>query len=125
VYRSKARDLTEQDDFLNAIAHFESEEPAETIRAHMKSIEEQLHKNIEVRFGPRTIDLDLLLYDDLIMKKDNLIIPHPRMHERRFVLEPLLELIDPQARHPILNASWKNLLTKTLDQHCEKIPIVL
>ncbi len=125
VYSTKARELEEQDDFLNMCAKIDTEESAEEVSSKMKKIEQILQKNITVRFGPRTIDLDLLLYDDLMMKKDDLVIPHPRMHQRRFVLDPLMELIDENALHPILNISWKDLHAKTLDQDCEKTNIVM
>lgn len=61
------------------------------------------------RWGPRPIDLDLLLYEDVVMETSDLIVPHPRMHERPFVLAPLAE-IGPEARHPALNATVRELL---------------
>jgi 2-amino-4-hydroxy-6-hydroxymethyldihydropteridine diphosphokinase len=61
------------------------------------------------RYGPRNIDLDLLLYDDLALNSDTLTLPHPRMHERRFVLVPLVE-IAPQVVHPLLKKSIQKIL---------------
>jgi 7,8-dihydro-6-hydroxymethylpterin-pyrophosphokinase len=61
------------------------------------------------RYGPRNIDLDLLLYDDLVVSSDKLTLPHPRMHERKFVLVPLVE-IAPQVIHPLKKKSIEELL---------------
>lgn len=61
------------------------------------------------RYGPRNIDLDLLLYDNLVLNSDKLTLPHPRMHERRFVLVPLAE-ISPQVVHPLLKKSIQKIL---------------
>ena len=58
---------------------------------------------------PRTIDLDLLFYEDLILEEKNLVIPHPRLHERRFVLEPLAEL-DPYWQHPVFKKTAGDFL---------------
>ncbi|MDD5504689.1 MAG: 2-amino-4-hydroxy-6-hydroxymethyldihydropteridine diphosphokinase [Candidatus Omnitrophica bacterium] len=68
------------------------------------------------RWAPRVIDLDILLYDDIIMKGNNLIIPHSRMHERYFVLKPLSE-IAPDVIHPVLKKSIKDLLSD-VDRQC-------
>ena len=67
-----------------------------------------------IRFGPRVIDIDILLYNDLVMKNDNLEIPHPRMSERRFVLVPLVE-IAPDVEHTILSSGIRELLEKLPD----------
>lgn len=121
IYKSSAREVEDQDDFLNAVAACETEKSPEEIHAILQSIEQSLGKAPPYRFGPRTIDLDLLLYGDLSQPatiNPQLVLPHPRMHERRFVLEPLCELIDANTLHPILKQSWKELLEQSLDQEC-------
>ncbi|MBM3227531.1 2-amino-4-hydroxy-6-hydroxymethyldihydropteridine diphosphokinase [Candidatus Peribacteria bacterium] len=128
VYRSSAREVEDQDDFLNAVAHATTEKSPGEIHTILQAIESSLGKAPPYRFGPRTIDLDLLLCGDMVIPhKDGcqLVVPHPRMHERRFVLGPLCELIDPQTLHPLLGVSWESLLEKTLDQHCALTPITL
>ncbi|PIP35703.1 MAG: 2-amino-4-hydroxy-6-hydroxymethyldihydropteridine diphosphokinase, partial [Desulfobacterales bacterium CG23_combo_of_CG06-09_8_20_14_all_52_9] len=62
-----------------------------------------------IRFGPRILDLDILIYGNYVGKDDDLIIPHPRMHERRFVLQPMCD-IDPNIVHPIFKKSMRSLL---------------
>jgi 2-amino-4-hydroxy-6-hydroxymethyldihydropteridine diphosphokinase len=90
-----------QGDFLNATAELQTElEPEELLRALLE-IEQRLGRVRQARHGPRTIDLDLLLYDDLVRSEMDLIVPHPHMHERLFVLQPLAE-IAPNLRHPVL-----------------------
>jgi 7,8-dihydro-6-hydroxymethylpterin-pyrophosphokinase len=98
-----------------------------------------LRKHVPFRSGPRTIDLDLLLYDELVLPSlkgwqnsyklkaisYKLIVPHPRMHLRRFVLEPLCDLIDPQGKHPVLGKTWQELLEKTEEQRCDRIALRL
>jgi 2-amino-4-hydroxy-6-hydroxymethyldihydropteridine diphosphokinase len=124
VYRSKARERTDQHDFLNAVAAFDSDQSPEEIFTELQVIEQRLGKDPPYRFGPRTIDLDLLLDDDLILRNE-VTIPHPRMHQRRFVLEPLCELIVPAAEHPVLHETWEALLARTMDQDCERTDLVL
>ncbi len=111
---------TDQADFLNAVALIETDESAQTIKDTLTDIERQLGKATPFENGPRTIDLDLLLYGDETIQTETLTIPHPRMHERRFVLEPLCELIDPTLRHPILKISWQQLLQTVGVQPVEK-----
>lgn len=118
VYKTAARDEEHQDDFLNAVARIETDDQPEEVYETLKSIEEELGKDPPYNKGPRTIDLDILLYnypDNRQPTTDNLVIPHPSMQERRFVLEPLCELDD----------SWKPHLQKTLDQVCDKIDLRL
>jgi 2-amino-4-hydroxy-6-hydroxymethyldihydropteridine diphosphokinase len=128
VYRSAAREVETQEDFLNAVAVCDTEENPDDILSILQSIEQYLGKAPPYRFGPRTIDLDLLLYGDksqIANYQSQIVLPHPRMYERRFVLEPLCELIDPRAKHPVLHASWEGLLEKTLEQQCVLTEIAL
>lgn len=88
-----------QDDYLNAVAVLETDlEPTELLE-ELFAIEAAHGRERAVRFGPRTLDLDLLLFDDAVIDEPDLSVPHPRMIERRFVLEPLLE-VWPDARLP-------------------------
>ena len=85
----------EQPDYLNAICIAESELPAIELLALLQGIEKVLGRERIERWGPRTIDLDLIQYGSILSYSDELQLPHPRAHERRFVLEPWLE-IDPE-----------------------------
>ena len=87
--------ITDQPRFLNAAASLETELPPCELLARLLAIENRLGRTREgPRFGPRTIDLDLLLYGDETIDEPGLTVPHPRLHERLFALEPLMEL-DP------------------------------
>ncbi len=87
--------ITDQPRFLNAAAALETELPPRELLARLLAIENRLGRTREgPRFGPRTIDLDLLLYGDEMIDEPGLTVPHPRLHERLFALEPLMEL-DP------------------------------
>jgi 2-amino-4-hydroxy-6-hydroxymethyldihydropteridine diphosphokinase len=86
----------EQPDYLNAVCILESELPAIELLAVLHGIEKSLGRKRSERWGPRTIDLDLIQYGSLLSSADELQLPHPRAHERRFVLEPWSE-IEPEA----------------------------
>ena len=89
-----------QRSFVNAVVKVETELDARGLLDLCKGIEKRMgREDSEMRWGPRVIDLDVLLYDDLKISEPDLEIPHPRMNERRFVLVPLLE-IDPDAVDP-------------------------
>jgi 2-amino-4-hydroxy-6-hydroxymethyldihydropteridine diphosphokinase len=89
----------EQPKYLNAITIAETElDPRELLIA-MLEIEKKLGRTREVHWGPRTLDLDLIIFGDEVIDSEVLVLPHPRAHERRFVLEPWLE-IDPDAFIP-------------------------
>ncbi len=92
---------TEQADFLNAAVEVRTTLSARELLEVCRGIESELKRERVIRWGPRTIDLDILLYGELVLNEENLVLPHPRMHEREFVLGPLSE-IAPQAFHPIL-----------------------
>lgn len=125
VFRTAPQYREDQAPFLNTVAKVLSNVPPEEVAEVLQGIEQTLQKAPPFRFGPRTIDLDLLLYEELIKESHELTLPHPRMHERRFVLEPLCELIDDESLHPVLRESWGALLKKTLHQPCDRIVISL
>jgi 2-amino-4-hydroxy-6-hydroxymethyldihydropteridine diphosphokinase len=86
----------EQPDYLNAVCIVESELPAMDLLSLLHGIEKALGRQRLEKWGPRTIDLDLIQYGSLLSSADELKLPHPRAHERRFVLEPWVS-IDPEA----------------------------
>lgn len=77
-------------------------------------IEKQLGRIRHEKWGPRTIDIDILLFDNIILRDNNLFIPHPQMHNRNFVLAPLAELA-PSLNHPSLKKTMKQLALETTD----------
>jgi len=86
----------EQPDYLNAVAIVESELPAKDLLALLNGIETAMGRTREIHWGPRVIDLDLIQYGGLLVNDEKLTLPHPRAHQRRFVLAPWLE-IEPEA----------------------------
>ena len=85
--------LEDQPQFVNGAAALETTFEPQLLLYRLLAVERQLGRERDgPRFGPRTIDLDLLLYDDLVLDEPGLTLPHPRLHERRFALEPLAEL---------------------------------
>jgi len=82
-----------QPGFLNAVLKIDTELPALTLLRKLKEIEKQMGRKKTVRFGPRVIDLDILLYADKFMRSKKLTIPHPRMFVRDFVVKPLAEIL--------------------------------
>ncbi len=92
VYLTRPVGLADQPDFFNLVACFDAElSPADLLGAAL-SVEEQLGRVRTVRWGPRTLDVDILLIDDLHIAEPGLIVPHPRMRQRQFVLTPLAEI---------------------------------
>ena len=98
-----------QGNFLNGALHLRTSLTPDELLALMLAVEACLGRVRAEKWGPRIIDLDLLLYDDLIIDKPGLKLPHPLMHQRRFVLTPLAE-IAPQAYHPILKKNIRQIL---------------
>jgi 2-amino-4-hydroxy-6-hydroxymethyldihydropteridine diphosphokinase len=116
VYETEPVDVREQPTFLNMVAelHVTLFSPEQTL-ARLLRIEYALGRRRETRRGPRTIDLDLLLYGDERRATEFLQLPHPRLHERRFVLTPLAELA-PDFKHPTLHRTISQLLLDAPDQ---------
>lgn len=92
LYRSTPVGYAEQPDFINAVALLETELTAHDLLQSLLGIERNFGRVRDFRNAPRTLDLDLLLYGDMIFHEAGLTLPHPRMHERAFVLLPLLEI---------------------------------
>lgn len=95
-HSTKPVGFLDQPDFLNAVCIIESELPAIELLKLLHGIEKSMGRERNIKWGPRTIDLDLIQYGTLLSKADELQLPHPRAHERKFVLEPWLE-IEPDA----------------------------
>ena len=99
LYSTKPVGGPPQPDYINAVAIIDSELPAHDLLDLLHGIEKSMGRVRNERWGPRVIDLDLISYGDLQSDDESLTLPHPRAHERRFVLEPWLE-IDPDADLP-------------------------
>jgi len=122
-YKTEPVDYNDQDWFVNAVIKIETTlDPFELLN-NLKSIEQNKGRTYNnVRFGPRILDLDIILYDNAIINSEKLVIPHPRMHKRRFVLRPICD-IDPYRIHPVLKKSMKYLLNR-LDDNEQKVALV-
>jgi 2-amino-4-hydroxy-6-hydroxymethyldihydropteridine diphosphokinase len=116
IYETEPVDSFPQPSFLNMVAelHVDGVADAEEVMARLLQVELSLGRTRAVKKGPRTIDLDLLLYGDEVRQSESLTLPHPRLHQRRFVLQPLAELA-PQLVHPSLNKTVTELLNNVDD----------
>ncbi len=103
----------DQPAFINGVAHVRTDLSPERLLAVCQNIEESLGRKRAIRWGARTIDLDILCFDAEIRAEPGLILPHPMMHERRFVMEPLSE-IAPDLLHPVLEQTAKAILETLL-----------
>lgn len=108
VYETDPVELVEQPRFLNVVAEVHSAYRPPDLLSHVLTIEAEMGRVRTIRYGPRCIDIDLLLCGSLIIDTETLTLPHPRMHERAFVLVPLAE-IAPSAIHPVLKQSIASL----------------
>ncbi|HEX9743220.1 MAG TPA: 2-amino-4-hydroxy-6-hydroxymethyldihydropteridine diphosphokinase [Nitrospiraceae bacterium] len=105
-----------EDWFLNGVMQVETDITPQSLLTVCREIERSLGRDPEHRSGPRTIDLDILLYGDRMFQEQELTVPHPRLHLRRFVLEPLVEL-EPTLIHPALKQTVSQLLAQLTDRH--------
>jgi len=105
IYETDPVGYIEQDAFLNIVVELETSLTPHELLKKCNEIEAELGRTREIHWGPRTVDLDILLYNEENLKTENLIIPHPRMTERGFVLIPLVE-INPDLIEPRTNRSF-------------------
>ena len=108
-YETEPVECTDQAWFLNCALALETELTSQQLMDATLEIEQEMGRQRTVKKGPRTIDIDILLYGDLVVDAAELKTPHPAMQERRFVLEPLAE-IAPERRHPILKKTVREML---------------
>ncbi|KRU31514.1 2-amino-4-hydroxy-6-hydroxymethyldihydropteridine diphosphokinase [Clostridium botulinum] len=108
IYETEPYGVLDQDSFLNGVVKIETNLSPEDLIKELLLIEKQLDRVRERRWGPRTIDLDIIFYDDLIINEKDLVIPHKDMENREFVLKPLCD-IDENFIHPVLKKSIKQL----------------
>ena len=115
IYRTEPVDYQDQDWFVNYVVKIETKLDPLSLLEFIKSIEYAAGRVRDtIRFGPRVLDLDIILFDDLVVDDSKLTIPHPRMHKRRFVLKPICD-IDPDITHPVLQQTMISLL-ENLDE---------
>jgi 2-amino-4-hydroxy-6-hydroxymethyldihydropteridine diphosphokinase len=107
-YETEPVEFTEQPWFLNFVLALETSKTPQQLMTAILRIEEEMGRRRTQKKGPRSIDIDILLFDDIIMDSTNLTIPHPALQQRRFVLEPMAE-IAPEVVHPALKKTIREL----------------
>lgn len=110
TYETRPMYLRDQPLFLNLVLEVETDILPRLLLRKLQEIERKLGRKRAPRNGPRLIDIDIILYGAFVIDAPELCVPHPRMHERRFVLEPLAELV-PDLRHPVSRKTMRELLS--------------
>ena len=115
IYTTEPVDYEDQDWFINMMVKLETVHDPFQLLDHIEHIQRAAGRLPDpIRFGPRILDLDIILYDDRIIDSERLVVPHPRMHKRCFVLKPICD-IDPTIIHPVLKQAMQVLLKRLGD----------
>jgi 2-amino-4-hydroxy-6-hydroxymethyldihydropteridine diphosphokinase len=120
LYETAPRDVLDQPKFLNQVIEVDTGLFPRMLHTRLQQIEREIGRKPTVPKGPRVIDLDILLFGNSVIATAALEIPHPRMAERRFVLEPLAELA-PDLRHPVTRQSVREMLGAVMDQQVKRL----
>ena len=115
-YESEPLELPSQNWFINCVVGIKTELHPEELLSACQNIETLMGRKRTIRYGPRTIDLDILFFGHTVLNSRRLVLPHPKLHLRRFVLMPLSE-IAPSLNHPVYHQTVADLLRKVPDQH--------
>jgi 2-amino-4-hydroxy-6-hydroxymethyldihydropteridine diphosphokinase len=119
IWETEPRDMLDQPWFLNQVIEVESDLLPRQLFQRIQRVEREMGRQRRIPKGPRMIDIDILLYGNAVVKTDDLEIPHPRLADRRFVLEPLAELA-PDLRHPVARKTVRELLAEVAGQSARK-----
>jgi 2-amino-4-hydroxy-6-hydroxymethyldihydropteridine diphosphokinase len=119
IYETAPRDVTDQPWFLNQVIECETELFPRQLLERLQKVERAIGGKRRIAKGPREIDLDILLFGDAVVKAPELEVPHPRLAERRFVLEPLAELV-PEKKHPGTRRTMREMLAGVANQVVRK-----
>ena len=119
IYETEPWGSKDQPNYYNQVVEILTNEDAPELMQSVLNIEQKMGRVRAGKYGARTIDIDILFFNNEIINSDHLTVPHPRLHERRFVLEPMNE-IAPELVHPVLNQSISEILAHTNDRSIVK-----